>query len=372
VSGWPDTRLTKLFAIAHPILQAPMAGASTPEMAIAVGKGGGLGALACAMLGVDETRATLRELTEAGAGALNVNFFCHTPPQPEGDVLSGWLERLREYYDELGLAPDDVKPGIGRAPFDEAYCEVVEEFRPKVVSFHFGLPEQKLLDRVRRVTCTIIASATTVAEARWLEHRGCDAVIAMGVEAGGHRGNFLARDMSRQVGTLALVPQVVDAVKVPVIAAGGIADARGIVAAFALGASAVQLGTAYLHTPEAKVSAFHRNALTAAADDSTAVTNVFTGRPARGFVNRLVEEVGPLSDVVPPFPLASGALAPLRTAAEARGEPHFTNLWAGQAAGLGREEPAQALTERLARESLARFVSLAVSQTTPNSIGGPS
>ncbi|MEZ0311935.1 MAG: NAD(P)H-dependent flavin oxidoreductase [Myxococcota bacterium] len=372
MSGWPDTRLTELFAIAHPILQAPMAGASTPEMAIAVGKAGGMGSLACAMLGVDETRATLRKLAEAGAGSLNVNFFCHARPRPEATALSGWVDRLREYYDELGLSPDEVQPGVERAPFDEAYCEVVEELRPKVVSFHFGLPEQKLLDRLRKVACTIIASATTVAEARWLEHRGCDAVIAMGVEAGGHRGSFLTRDMSRQVGTMALVPQVVDAVKVPVIAAGGIADARGIVAAFALGASAVQLGTAYLHTPEAKISAFHRHALTAAADDSTAVTNVFTGRPARGFVNRLVEEVGPLSDVVPPFPLASAALAPLRAAAEARGESHFTNLWAGQAAGLGRAEPAQALTERLAREALAHFSSLAMSQKTPNSSGAQS
>ena len=349
MSGWPDTRLTELFAITHPIIQAPMAGASTPEMARAVAEAGGLGSLACAMLGVDETRAALADVSPG----VNANFFCHTPPRPEG--LDAWLERLRPYYDELGLSPDDVKTGTSRAPFDDAYCAIVEDLRPKVVSFHFGLPERTLFERVRRAGCTIIASATTVAEARWLEHRGCDAIIAMGAEAGGHRGNFLARDMSRQVGTMALVPQIVDAVKVPVIAAGGIGDARGIVAAFALGAAGVQLGTAYLHTPEAKISTFHRHALTAAADDSTAITNVFTGRPARGFVNRLVEELGPLSDVAPAFPLASAAVAPLRAAAEARGEAHFTNLWAGQAAGMGRAESARDLTARLAREALARL-----------------
>lgn len=353
MSRWPDTRLTELFAIAHPILQAPMAGASTVEMAIAVNQAGGLGALATATLSVDDTRAALTKL--AGRGPLNLNFFCHTTPHVDAEVLERWTRRLREYYDEAKLDTDAIKQGPGRAPFDASYCALVEEFKPAIVSFHFGLPEQTLLDRVRNAGCKVIASATTVAEARWLAKRGCDAIIAMGVEAGGHRGNFLGREMFRQVGTMALVPQIVDAVKVPVIAAGGIGDARGIVAALALGAAGVQLGTAYLHTPEAHISDFHRHALTAAADDSTAVTNVFTGRPARGFVNRLVEEVGPLSDVAPPFPLATAALAPLRAAAEARGEPHFTNMWAGQAAGLGREEPARELTERLAHDALAQL-----------------
>ncbi len=356
MSRWPDTRLTELFAIAHPILQAPMAGSSTVEMAIAVCKAGGLGALATAQLGVEETRAALTKL--AGVGPINVNFFCHTTPRADTAVLERWTERLRAYYDEAKLDTRAITRGPGRAPFDSNFCALVEELEPAVVSFHFGLPEQTLLDRVRDAGCKVIASATTVAEARWLAQRGCDAIIAMGVEAGGHRGNFLSRDMSRQVGTMALVPQIVDAVKVPVIAAGGIGDARGIVAALALGAAGVQLGTAYLHTPEARISDFHRRALTAAADDSTAVTNVFTGRPARGFVNRLVEEVGPMTDAAPPFPLATAALAALRAAAEARGEPHFTNMWAGQAAGLGREEPAQNLTERLAREALARLAQM--------------
>lgn len=361
MKGWPDSRLIEMFAIAHPIIQAPMAGASTPEMAIAVGKAGGLGSLACAQLSVADARAAIATIADAKAGPLNVNFFCHAPHDPEPAVLERWVERLGDYYDEAGLERSAARAATPRAPFDDAYCKLVEETKPAVVSFHFGLPEQSLLDRVRKAGCRVIASATTVAEARLLAKRGCDAIIAMGLEAGGHRGNFLARDMSRQIGTMALVPQVVDAVQVPVIAAGGIGDARGIVAAFALGAAGVQLGTAYLHTPEARIGDAHRHALTASADDSTVVTNVFTGRPARGFVTRLVEEIGPMSDAVPPFPLASGALAPLREMAEARGEPHFTNMWAGQAAGLGRDASAEELTTRLAREALAHFTRLGAS-----------
>jgi nitronate monooxygenase len=231
----------------------------------------------------------------------------------------------------------------------------VEKARPEVVSFHFGLPESALLARVTATGAKIIASATTVAEARWLDEHGVDAIIAMGVEAGGHRGNFLSDDMARQVGIFALVPQMVDAVKVPVIAAGAIADARGIVAALALGASAVQIGTAYLFSPEAKVPAVHREALETAADDNTMVTNVFTGRPARGIINRLMREVGPLSAEAPSFPLAGGALAPLRAKAEASGSGDFTNLWSGQAARLARAMPAGELTRTLAAEALARL-----------------
>jgi nitronate monooxygenase len=205
----------------------------------------------------------------------------------------------------------------------------------------------------------VIASATTVKEARWLEAEGCDAVIAMGFEAGGHRGIFLsddpAGDMARQVGTFALVPQVVDAVKIPVIAAGGIGDARGIVAAFALGASAVQLGTAYLFTPEARIPAWHRAALEKASDDATMVTNLFTGRPARGIANRLMRELGPLAAEAPRFPLAGGGLLPLRQVAEAAGSGDFSSQWAGQAAALGRSLPAGDLTRKLAAEALARL-----------------
>jgi nitronate monooxygenase len=234
-------------------------------------------------------------------------------------------------------------------------CELVEEFAPEVVSFHFGLPERNLLERVRATGAKIISSATTVDEARWLEDHGCDAIIAQGYEAGGHRGVFLTNDISTQAGTMALVPQAVDAVAVPVIAAGGIADTRGIVAALALGAAAVQIGTAYLFCPEAKVSALHREALRSAKDNITVLTNVFTGRPARGLVNRIVREVGPLSDLAPEFPLAMKAMAPLRTKAEAEGSGDFSPLWSGQAAALARELSAQELTQRLGTEALAHL-----------------
>jgi nitronate monooxygenase len=260
---------------------------------------------------------------------------------------------LSTYYVELGLDPHAAPARALRAPFDAAMCDVVADLRPEVVSFHFGMPDATLLARVRATGAKILSSATSVGEARKLEDLGCDAVIAQGYEAGGHRAMFLSDDPYRQVGTMALVPQVVDAVKVPVIAAGGIADARGIVAAFALGASAVQLGTAYLFCPESTITAIHRQALRTAKDDATVITNVFSGRPARGIGNRLTRELGPMSDLAPAFPLASGSLAPLRSNAEAAGSGAFSPLWSGQASALGRELPAGELTKRLSAEALA-------------------
>jgi len=211
--------------------------------------------------------------------------------------------------------------------------------KPHVVSFHFGLPEASLLWRVKAAGCRVLGSATTVKEARWLEQHGVDAVIAQGFEAGGHRGMFLDDNLSGQAGSFALIPQIVDAVKVPVIAAGAIGDARGIAAAFVLGASGAQIGSAYLHCPESKISAIHRAALKSAGDDSTAVTNLMTGRPARGVVNRLMREIGPINPIAPEFPLAAGAIAPLRAKAEAAGSGDFSPMWSGQAAALGGSCP---------------------------------
>ncbi len=347
---WPDQRAIKLFGIELPIIQAPMAGNTTPEMVIAVCEAGGLGSLACAQYDLRQASDALTAVQAGTKGPYNVNFFCHTPPLPDPDAMRRWRAVLAPYYLALGLDPEAALTGGGRTPFDADFCALVEEFRPEIVSFHFGLPPEPLMHRVKAAGAKIIASATTVAEARFLEAHGCDAVIAMGLEAGGHRGNFLSDDMARQVGLFALLPQVVDAVNVPVIAAGGIADARGIVAAFALGASAVQIGTAYLFTPEAKVPAVHRAALSAAADDATALTNVFTGRPARGIVNRLMREVGPMSADAPEFPLAGAAIAPLRATTEGSGD--FVNLWSGQAAVLAKEMPAGALTRELARKAI--------------------
>jgi nitronate monooxygenase len=238
-------------------------------------------------------------------------------------------------------------------------CELVEELKPEVVSFHFGLPDPALLGRVKAAGAVVMSSATTVKEAIWLEENGVDVVIAQGAEAGGHRGMFLTDNIAEQPGTFALVPQVVDAVKVPVIAAGGIADGRGIAAAFALGAAGVQIGSAYLRCPESKVGAAARLALAQAHDDSTVITNVMTGRPARGVANRLMREVGPISPDAPAFPHAATALAPLKAAAEKLGRVDFTNLWAGQAVRLGREMPAAALTRALAGAALARMSKLA-------------
>jgi nitronate monooxygenase len=338
-----------------------MAGASTPEMAIAVSAAGGLGALPCAQYDLAGARAALETVRAGTSKPINVNFFCHTMPERSAEEDRRWRMRLAAYYREVGLDPETPSPPSGRTPFDASFCALIEEMKPEVASFHFGLPEPALLQRVKASGAKVIASATTVREAKWLEERGCDAIIAMGYEAGGHRGNFLtddpSADMASQVGTIALVPQIADAVKLPVIAAGGIADARGIVAAFALGAAAVQLGTAYLFTPEAKIPAFHRAALNSAADDETMVTNLFTGRPARGIANRLMREVGPLSSETPRFPYAGGALIPLRKQAEAAGSGAFSNMWAGQAARLGRAMPAGALTRSLAAETLERLAS---------------
>lgn len=349
---WPDTRLTTRLGIAHPILLAPMAGAAGAELAIAVAKAGGLGALPCALLDADAIDRQVAAYRAAVTAPLNLNFFCHVPPAADAAREARWRERLAPYYAELGLAPDATLPAPQRTPFDAALCALVERLRPNVVSFHFGLPAADLLDRVKASGAFVIASATTVTEAVWLAARGCDAVIAQGAEAGGHRGMFLTEDPGTQVGLFSLLPQIVDAVPVPVIAAGGVADARGIVAALALGAAAVQLGTAYLLSEEARISSVHRTALQSPRAEHTAITNLFSGRPARSIVNRLMRELGPISDDAPHFPTAGNALAPLRARSLAQGDDDFTSLWAGQSAPLARALPAETITRELAAQAL--------------------
>lgn len=346
-------RFTELLRIELPLLLAPMAGPGTPELAIAVAEAGGLGSLPCAMLTAEQMARDIGVIRQRTARPLNVNFFCHSTPAADADTDARWKKRLAPYYRELGLDPDAPAAAAERRPFDDAACALVERFKPEVVSFHFGLPPPALLARVKAAGALVLSSATTAAEARWLEANGCDAIIAQGYEAGGHRGMFLTDDIATQAGTMALVPQIVDAVKVPVIATGGISDARGIAAAFALGASAVQVGSAYLHCPEAKVHAGHRAALAPASDNATALTNVYSGRPARGIMNRMMREVGPISADAPAFPRAANAGGPIRAAAEQRGSVDFTPLWAGQAAGLGRALPAGELTRALMREAAA-------------------
>jgi len=335
-----------------PLIQAPMAGAQDAKLAIAVCQAGGLGSLPCAMLSLDQARAQMQAIRAATTAPFNVNFFAHESPPQDADALADWRDMLSTFYGEFGLDPAQQTSSALRKPFNGDFCALVEDVRPEVVSFHFGLPSDDLVQRVRRTGAKIFSSATSVAEAQWLEKRGVDAIIAQGREAGGHRGMFLTEDVDAQPGLFALLPQVVAAVRVPVIAAGGVADGRGVAACFALGASAVQIGTAYLLTPQATVSAIHREAIKAARDDSTRLTNLFSGRPARGVQNRLMELLGPLNPAAPAFPLASSALAPLRAAAEAQGSGDFSPLWAGEAAGLAREMDAGDLTRLLWREAL--------------------
>ncbi|WP_420138447.1 NAD(P)H-dependent flavin oxidoreductase [Sphingomonas sp.] len=342
---WRDRRLLDLFGIETPIVQAPMAAAQDAALAIAAIRAGALGSLPCALLTPDAVRAQVADVRAAVTGPLNLNFFCHSLPGEVDD--RAWRAALQPYYREYGAAPPLAPPPL-RQPFDEAMAALVADLRPQVVSFHFGLPDAPLLERVRSAGCRIIASANSPAEARWLADRGVDAVIAQGWEAGGHATCFLPADSSTRMGLFALVPQIVDAVDVPVIAAGGIADARGIAAAMMLGASGVQMGTAFLATPNSRISQFHRDRLGTEAGEVTVVTNLFTGRPARGLQTRLTRELGPTNPIVPPFPHGGDALAELR----AHDPANFAAMWAGQAAAMVRPEGTERLIRRLTVETL--------------------
>ena len=341
-------KLPELLGIDLPIIQAPMAGAQGSALAVAVSNAGGLGSLPCAMLGTDAMRSELAKIKAQTRKPFNVNFFCHVPPTPDARREAAWREALSPFYKRYGIDPGGIPAGPGRTPFSAEAADALGEFSPAVVSFHFGLPSAQLLARVRALGPKVLSSATSVEEALWLEAHGVDAVIAQGLEAGGHRGNFLSNDLSTQVGTFALLPQIVHAVKLPVIAAGGIADAQGVAAAMALGAAGVQIGTAYLLCPEATTSAVHRAALKSEAGRHTALTNLFTGRPARGIVNLAMKELGPISGAAPEFPLATSAIAPLRARAESEGSGDFSPLWSGQNASGCKEIPAARLTRELA------------------------
>jgi nitronate monooxygenase len=334
----------KQLGLTAPIIQAPMAGAQNHRLALAVCQAGGLGSLPAAMLNPQDLQIELMALKAGTHAPYNVNFFCHSAPLPDPARQARWHQTLAPYYRELGLDANSISSGPGRVPFGHDSADVLEAFKPAVVSFHFGLPAPDLLARVKGWGSYVWSSATTVQEAMWLQAQGVDAIIAQGLEAGGHRGMFLTDDLSTQMGTYALLPQIVSAVRVPVIAAGGIATTQGVVAARQLGASGVQIGTAYLCCHEASTSAVHRAALQSNASGHTALTTLFSGRPARGIVNRLMQELGPLHSAAPAFPLATAGIAPLRAAAEARGSSDFTPLWAGQNTGGCRVLPAAEIT----------------------------
>lgn len=340
--------LQALLGIEFPIIQAPMAGVQGSELALSVSKAGGLGSLPCAMLAPDDLRSELEVLTRGTTKPFNVNFFAHRPPVPDSERDRVWREALAPHYHEFNIDPASVPESAGRTPFNETAAELVEAFRPAVVSFHFGLPGEALLKRVKATGAKVMSTATTVDEAVWLDERGVDAIIAQGLEAGGHRGIFLTSDLTTQMGTFALLPQVIAAVRCPVIAAGGIADGQGIRAAMDLGAAGAQLGTAFLLCPEATTRPVHREVLKSPQARHTALTNLFSGGPARGIVNRVMRELGPMSDAAPAFPLATSAIAPLRARAEASGCGDFSPLWSGQNASGCREIPAGDLLCQLA------------------------
>ena len=329
------------------MIQAILAGMQGYELTVAVCNAGGRGSLPCAMLSPDTISNELVAIKSRTNNPYNVNFFCHASPTPNAERESAWRATLAPYYKEFGIDVHTIPVGPGRSPFNCEAADILDAFKPAVVSFHFGLPSAALLARVKAWGSKILSSATTVEEGRWLEAHGVDAIIAQGLEAGGHRGMFLTDDLTTQVGTTALLPQMLRAVKLPVIAAGGIADARGVAAAMALGAAGVQIGTAYLLCAAVTTSAVHRAALKSDDARHTAMTNLFTGRPARGIVNRIMRELGPMSTAAPAFPLATAAIAPLRAKAEAGGSGDFSSLWSGQNASGCKEVPAALLTREL-------------------------
>jgi len=343
-----EMTLQALLGIDLPIIQAPMAGVQESALAIAVSNAGGLGSLPCALLSPASMRDELERITAQMKKPYNVNFFCHRKPTPNLERESAWRAAVAPYFRELELELNATPAPAGRQPFNDEVADLLSEFKPAVVSFHFGLPAPELLARVRAWGAKVLSTATTIEEARWLEAHGADAIIAQGLEAGGHRGMFLTDDLTRQLGTMALLPQIVEAVNVPVIAAGGIVDTKTVAAALSLGAAGVQVGTAYLLCPEATTSAVHRAALKSEAARHTALTNVFTGRPARGIVNRVMRELGPMSAAAPEFPLAAAAMAPLRAKAESLGLGDFSPLWAGENISGCKETPAADLTRELA------------------------
>ena len=334
-----------LLPIRCPLIQAPMAGVQDARLATAVGQAGGLGSLPAAMLSPEALAHQLQQL-QGAALPCNVNFFTHTPPAADEAQQARWLAALAPYYAELGLQPATMPGAASRQPFGPAMAEVLETFKPAVVSFHFGLPAPGLLARVKRLGALVLSSATTLEEGLWLQQHGADAVIAQGLEAGGHRGHFLSRDIAQQTDTLSLVGQLAGALSVPVIAAGGIATAGDVRAALDRGASAVQVGTAFLLCTEAQTSALHRARLKDISAP-TELTNLFSGGLARSLVNRVMRELGPASEAAPPFPLATAAITALRAAAEALGRDDFSPLWSGTKRSGCREVPAAEVVQAL-------------------------
>ncbi|NQU56396.1 MAG: nitronate monooxygenase [Rhodospirillales bacterium] len=355
--SWKSNKLTEILGLEVPIIQAPMAGSTTPELVCAVTNAGGLGSLGCAFYDAGQIASECQTMRATTNGAYNLNFFVHQEPGPGGEKGEATRETLRAYYEEFGLG--DVPAAVASSPsFDQAQLDAVLAAAPPIVSFHFGVPAADVMRAIKDIGAVILSTATTVSEARKLEDAGCDAVIAQGYEAGGHRGTFAPPYETGNVGTLSLVPQVVDAIDVPVIAAGGIADGRGIAAALALGASGVQIGTAFLTCPESAAHAVYRDALMNARDDETRLTSAFSGRPARGLENRYLKEMAGKEESLPGFPILNTLTGPLRKASAEAGKGDFMSLWSGQSAALSKALPAAELLQTLVRETDAVLAGL--------------
>jgi len=363
--GWPDRRIIDLVGSEHPIIQAPMANVSGVDLCVAAAEGGALGSLPCGQLTPDQVREQVAEVRTRIDAPINLNFFSFEMPEMADD--SKWRKVLRPYYIKFGIS--ELQASALRVPFDEAYCAVVEELRPEVVSFHFGLPGEAMLERVRAAGAVVIGCATTVAEAFFLDRCGVDAIVAQGYEAGGHIGRFLEGDPREAVGLFALLPQVIETVSVPVIAAGGIADGRGVAAALTLGASAVQVGTAYLRSPESFLPEGHKDML---GKRPTIVTNIYTGGLARAVRGRLIDEIGPVRGEAPPYPLAAAVTAPLFRAALEQEDYEFLPSLAGQNAALAEHRPAAEVTRKLAADALAILHGDGVKADTHGNRSGPS
>ena len=347
---WSQNALTKRLNLRWPLLQAPMGEITTPSLAAAVSDAGGLGGLGMWGFSAEDAERRVAGFRQQSAGGINVNYPLWDDP---GDLTNAGIEmreRLQRFYDEYGLGTMP-EPNASAGQVDAQHLAMLQKMKPDVVSFHFGLPDQDTIEAIKSAGIFIICSATTVAEAVTLEAQGVDAVIAQGSEAGGHRGTFTGVDISMQPGLFALLPQVVDAVRVPVIAAGGIADGRGVAAALMLGASAVQMGTAFLGCEEANVSAVHRQALQNANDASSVVTDTITGRPARFIKNTLIDTLSQGNIEPLPFPAQMSMTDPLK----ATGNRELSGLYAGQAVALTRALSAGDLVRTLAEETSRRF-----------------
>lgn len=352
---WPDRRLCQLLGTEHPIIQAPMAGSATPELAAAVSNAGGLGSLGCAEMTADQLTTHVADLRSRTNRPFNLNFFTHPAPRLDPAVFTQTREKLLPWYRRLGLE-DPAFAATPQGPgFDEERLAQLLALKPRVVSFHFGVPAPASMAALKGAGILLMSTATTVAEARALAEAGVDVVIAQGWEAGGHRGSHRPRAPVDGVGTLALVPQIVDAVRLPVVAAGGIGDGRGIAAAFALGAAGVQIGTGFLSCPEAGTDAVRRAMLRNAAETDTMMTNAFSGRAARAVRSAYASEMERRQTDLPDFPSMYDLSVPLL---QSKDPAEASFLLYGQAARLNRELPAAELVARYVEEAASAFAKL--------------